>query len=349
MYRPKLTITNAILNSIAVIEAHRVMVMQSRILPERQIELRYRATVEKTHGSTSIEGNPLTLKQVDAALAGHPLGRREYAVLEVTNYKKALDCIDRRKIRQDPISVEDLLKLHVIAMKKLLADEKTGTFRKGDIYIVDQDEHTKYQGPTADRIAERVDDLLVWLASDARQTHPCLAAAILHYQLVTIHPFSDGNGRTTRLAVMLYLGIRDYDCNGALVLDSWYAQDKPEYYAALHACQGVQYREDADITSWVDYFVSGFLSSAKVLSAEMVILSSLVPALEARRMKADETDLLVYAKQFGALSLADACDLLKDTPRRTVQRHLKKLVDDGFLTVSGNGKATRYLWREKCI
>jgi Fic family protein len=171
-------------------------------------------------------------------------------------------------------------------------------------------------------------------------------AVALHYQLVTIHPFSDGNGRTARLAVMLYLGIRDYDFNGALVLDSYYAQDKPEYHEALHECQGVQYREDADITSWADYFVNGFLSSAKVLSAELVILSSLAPALDARRMKAGETDLLAYAKQFGALSLAEACDLLKDTPRRTVQRHLKKLVDEDFLAVSGSGKATRYLWRE---
>jgi Fic family protein len=139
---------------------------------------------------------------------------------------------------------------------------------------------------------------------------------------------------------------RDYDFNGALVLDSHYAQDKPEYYEVLHECQGAQYREDADITSWLDYFVSGFLSSAKVLSAELMILSSLAPALEARRMKEDETDLLAYAKQFGALSLADACDLLKDMSRRSVQRHLKKLVDEGFLAVSGKGKATRYLWSE---
>jgi Fic family protein len=72
MYSPKFTITNAILNKIAAIEARRAIAMQSRILPERQIELRYRATVEKTHESMSIEGNPLTLKQVGAALAGIP-------------------------------------------------------------------------------------------------------------------------------------------------------------------------------------------------------------------------------------------------------------------------------------
>ena len=88
-----------------------------------------------------------------------------------------------------------------------------------------------------------------------------------HYQLVSIHPFADGNGRVARLLTMLYLGIRDYDNNGSIVLDSYYAQDRGEYYAALHNCQGEKYREGQDITSWVSYFVAGFLSAAKALWA----------------------------------------------------------------------------------
>jgi len=91
MFTPNYKITNNILNAIAEIESIRAKVMHARILPEKAIELHYRATVEKVHSSTSIEGNPLTLKQVDAVLKGQSLTRRKYAEIEVRNYKKAYE------------------------------------------------------------------------------------------------------------------------------------------------------------------------------------------------------------------------------------------------------------------
>jgi Fic family protein len=194
--------------------------VQYYLLPEREIEMRYRATVEATHNSTSIEGNPLTLKQVDAVLFGKELTRHAY----------------------------DVLNLYGLAMQGLLPNGKIGVFRRNNIFIVDQDDRVKYTGPDAKHVRKLVHDLLGWLEAEGRELHPCLAAAILHYQIVTIHPFSDGNGRIARLMVTLLLGQRDYDFRGTIILDSHYAADKPAYYTALHKCQGKSYREDADIT-----------------------------------------------------------------------------------------------------
>ena len=70
MFTPKYTITDELLTIVAGIESLHTSVAQARLLPERAIELHYRATVEMTHSSTSIEGNPLTLKQVDSVLQG---------------------------------------------------------------------------------------------------------------------------------------------------------------------------------------------------------------------------------------------------------------------------------------
>jgi Fic family protein len=169
----------------------------------------------------------------------------DYAVREVKNYKKALDHIEQRKLSGRVITKRDLLAIHRLAMGGLLPKGKTGAFRSGDIYIVNQNDEVRYQGPPAENAEALTDDLLSWLRSAGADTHPCIAAAILHYQLVTIHPFADGNGRVARLAVMLYLGVRDYDFDSSIILDSYYTQDKPEYYAALHACQGVSYGENA--------------------------------------------------------------------------------------------------------
>jgi Fic family protein len=346
MYEPRFTITNELLNTIAAIEVLRATVASSPILPERRIELRYRATVEKVHSSTSIEGNPLTLRQVETALSDRALTRHDYAVREVKNYKKALDHIEQRKLSSRVISKRDLRAIHRIAMEELLPKHKTGAFRSGDIYIVNQDDEVKYQGPPAENLRTLTDDLLAWLRSAGAGAHPCIAAAILHYQLVTIHPFADGNGRVARLAVMLYLAMRDYDFDSSIILDSYYTQDKPEYYAALHECQGVSYDENADVTSWIEYFTSGFLSSAKVLSAEISIMALLLPSNKKQRLSAADTDILSYAKQFGSVTVSDACEIIEGASRRTVQRTLKSLVDEGLMEVSGKGKNTRYLWRE---
>ena len=345
MFTPNYTITNELLNQIAKIEEIRAKISQAIILPERAIELRYRATVEKVHDSTSIEGNPLTRKQVEAVLNGQNIIRKEYAAKEVRNYKEALDWIDKRKLSGAAIQLSDLLELHRLAMRDLLPDEKTGAFRAGPIYIVDQDEKLKYTGPGAKLLQKKLDELLAWLAAE-QAIHPCIAAAILHYQFLSIHPFADGNGRTARLLTMLYLGAKDYDFAGSIVLDTYYSQDREAYYGALHECQGDKYREGGDVTSWISYFVAGFLSSIKILSAEIVLLSSFAPVLERIRISRDDADLLSYARQFGSISLSEAEDILPSVSRRTLQRKLKELVDSGRLSVSGAARSTRYHWVE---
>lgn len=348
MFTPGYTITDGLLTTIAEIESLHTSVARARILPERAIELHYRATVEKTHCSTSIEGNSLTLKQVESVLKNkdEKLTRRKYAEIEVRNYRNALDFIDKRKLTGAPLQYDDLLRLHELAMKDLMPDGKVGALRKGAIYIVDQDEKLKYAGPAARSVQKKLVELLDWAEAANESVHPCIVSAILHYQFVTIHPFADGNGRAARLVTMLYLGIRGYDFNGSIVLDSYYAQERSGYYAALHACQGKKYREGQDLTPWVSYFSSGFLSSAKVLWAEITILSALEPLFERKRINRGEADLLSYAKQFGSVSLSEAEEILPRLSRRTLQRKLKDLTDNGYLAPAGAGRSTRYNWRD---
>ena len=331
---------------IAETEALRAKAAQARIFPERAVELHFRATVEKVHGSTTIEGNPLTLKQVDAVLRGQSTDRRKYAETEVRNYKKALDYIEKRKLVGLPLEYGDIMKLHELAMKDLLPSEKTGVLRTGSIYIVDQDDRVKYTGPGAKTVQKKLEALIAWLDTMGESIHPCIGAAILHYQFVSIHPFADGNGRTTRLLTMLYLGMRGYDFGGSIVLDSYYAQAQGEYYAALSNCHGDKYREGHELTSWVSYFMSGFLSSARVLWAQIAILLTFEPLVDKKRMSQDGVDLLTYALQFGSIALSEAEEILPHISRRTLQRKLKELSNNGFLVQKGAARSTRYYWVE---
>ena len=344
MYQPIYSITDQLLTAIAEIERHRTKIEVSVILPEREIKLRYRATVEATHSSTSIEGNPLSLKQVEAVISSkEQLTRHQYAETEVKNYKKSLDYIEKRALTRHPITLPDILAIHKIIMDGLLPAEKIGSFRRGDIYIADQNDTVLYTGPRADVLSVELEELLKWL-ENAVAIHPVIAAAILHYQFVSIHPFSDGNGRTTRVLTSLYLGLRDYDFRGSLVLDTFYAVEKSAYYHALSLADNYSERKNANLTSWLEYFTSGFLSAAKVLLAEITLLVKFVEPLLRDKVNRDDADLLSYVQQFGSITMAEAEDILPDVNKRTLQRKLRKLVDLGYLKMTGNARDTKYTW-----
>jgi Fic family protein len=347
MYKPIYTISDELLRKVANIEALRTQVDGSYILPEREIEMRYRASVEATHSSTSIEGNPLNLKQVEKVLVGgDQLTRRQYAELEVKNYKKALDFIEKRKYTKKPVSLDDILAVHKIVTDQLLPDSKVGTLRENPIYIADQNDKIVYDGPDATILSQEIDGLLKWLAG-ADDIHPVIVAGILHFHFVSIHPLADGNGRTTRLLTSLYLGLKDYDFRSSLVLESYYSVDKQAYYDALSLAKNYAGRKAASLNFWLDYFVDGFLSSAKVLSIEVNALSGLATGAERVKISKTESDILSYAKQFGSISLTEAEDILVGISKRTIQRRLMKLVDDGYLVIEGDARNTKYIWKNK--
>jgi Fic family protein len=351
MYKPNYHITDALLNRIAEIEAVRSVVSSSYILPERETEMRYRATVEATHSSTSIEGNPLNLKQVEKVLSDkQPLTRHQYAEIEVKNYKQAMDFIDKRKSAGKKLTERDILKLHRIIVRDLLDDEKSGAWRKNPVYIENQAGETVYDAPDASAVPVEIEKLLDWLNDESYDIHPVIAAAILHVQFVSIHPFADGNGRTTRALTALYLGLRDYDFRGSLVLDSYYSVDKKAYYNALHLVQGKDYNtaKDAELNSWIDYFTDGFLASANVLSAEVTLLANLANDTSIKqKITHDEADILSYIQQFGSITLSEAESVLPNMSRRTIQRKLKGLVDAGYVQSEGATNGTRYVTMAK--
>lgn len=347
MFEPNYHISNNLLNTISQIEAMRVRADTSYILPEREVEMRYRATVEATHSSTSIEGNPLNLKQVEYALSGKPLlTRHKYAEIEVRNYKKAIDFIDERGVSAGKITVKDILTVHQLITEELLDASRAGQWRKNSVYIEDQDGRTVYEAVDAIEVEEEIEQLLNWLNDASYDIHPVIAAAIFHIQFVSIHPFSDGNGRTTRALTMLYLNLRDYDFRNALVLDSYYSTDKKAYYDALRQVQGVNYEtaRKADLDYWIQYFAEGFLVSANVLIAEITLLSSVVQDVSsAKRISHDEADILSYIQQFGSISITEAEDILRDVSRRTAQRRLKHLVDEGYIQLDGSTHDAKYI------
>ena len=347
MYKPDFHISNDLLNVIAKIEAVRSKIAMSYILPAREVEMRYRATVEATYSSTSIEGNPLNMKQVELALSNKPsLTRHRYAEIEVKNYKKAIDHVEKRAASGERMTTEDILAVQGIIIEGLLDESRVGHWRKNPVYISNQDGGTLYDAADAKDVEIEIEKLLAWLNSDSYDIHPVIASAIFHIHFVSIHPFADGNGRTTRMLTMFYLSLREYDFRNALVLDTYYAMDKRAYYDVLHIVQGPNYEaaRNACLDPWIEYFADGFLVSANVLEAEVTLLANSVrvPEIEAN-ISRDEVDILSYIQQFGSITISEAEGIFRDVSRRTIQRRLKRLVDAGYIKLDGATHDARYI------
>ena len=346
-YIPKYTISEKVREHIQEIEKLKNEIRGSRILPEAEASIRLRASVESIHSSTSIEGNPLNVNEVRAVITSDRiLTKKEYAEIEVQNYKNALDFIDKRRHGSSDITLEDILELHRIITDRLLDKTRNGKIRKNPVYIENQDHELLYTAIDADKVKIALDELTEWVKDSQFSVHPVIIAAIIHFRLAAIHPFSDGNGRTARALTSLFLALNQYDCNGSLVLDSYYASDRQAYYGVLQLVNGKDYATSvkADLTPWLEYFTDGFLTSLHVLDAEIRMINLVIPnGKNVNELDREDQDILSYVSKFGSINIREAEELMPEVSRRSVQRKLKQLVDDGYLTMTGEAREVKYV------
>ena len=349
-YIPKYTINEKIKSNLQDIEKLKDTIRGSRILPAVEASIRLRASVESIHSSTSIEGNPLNANEVRAVITSDRiLNKKEYAEIEVQNYKKALDYIDKRRHGSPEITIEDIFELHRIITDRLLDKTRNGRIRKNPVYIENQDHEILYTAIDADKVESALNELLDWIDTSQFSIHPVIIAAIIHFRIAAIHPFSDGNGRTARALTSLFLALNQYDCNGALVLDSYYASDRKAYYAILQLLCGKSYAFSikSDLTPWLEYFTDGFLTSLHVLDAEIRIINLAITGKNATALSREDQDIISYVSKFGSISISDAEEILPEASRRSIQRQLKQLVDGDYLELIGETHEAKYVLRNK--
>lgn len=349
-YVPQYTINEKIKSNLQDIEKLKNNIRSSRILPEAEASIRLRASVESIHSSTSIEGNPLDANEVRAVITSDKiLSKEEYAEIEVQNYKNALDYIDKRRHGSSEITLEDILELHRIITDRLLDRTRNGRIRRNPVYIENQDHEILYTAIDAGKVEGTLNEFLNWISASQFSIHPAIIAAIIHFRIAAIHPFSDGNGRTARALTSLFLALNQYDCNGALVLDSYYASDRKTYYAILQLLCGKNYTFSvkSDLTPWLEYFTDGFLTSLHVLDAEIRMINLAITDKNAVSLGREDQDIISYVSKFGSISISDAEEILPEASRRSIQRWLKRLVDEGYLELVGETREARYILRNK--
>jgi len=214
----------------------------------RDVRLHRENRVRTIYSSLAIEGNTLSLSEVTAVIGGRVVAGKQTEVKEVKNAYEAYDKI----MTFNPYSIDDFLKAHTLMTEGLV--KESGKFRSGDVGVFDGD-RVVHIGARPQFVPALMKDLFAW-AEDS-DLHPVLKSAILHYEIETIHPFEDGNGRMGRLWQTLVLA-KWNSIFAWIPMESILFLNRPHYYQAIEAARNAN-----DSGVFIEFTLSALLDSIK--------------------------------------------------------------------------------------
>ncbi len=346
MYTPKFVITNKILKNIGSIEASKEVIDNAPLLPYFEKEFREDAMVRTVHYGTHIEGNELNLSEAEKVLLGQQITARDRDIQEVINYRKVMDYIGSLKAQETKIDEDVIKHLHKLTVEKILAAEQCGVFRKTQVVVKNSTTgEISFRPPMAVAISFQIKNLLEFVESAKDEdVHPVLKSGIVHYELVRIHPFLDGNGRVARALATLILYQDGYDIRKFFSLEEYFDEDAASYYEALQSVE----KGNGDLTHWLEYFTLGLsIELAKIrgkvegISVDAKIKEKLGGSpimLTPRQLK-----IIEYIQKIGYLQNQAFEQLFPMVSEDTVLNEIKALVSAGIIKKHGVTKGARYI------
>lgn len=230
----------------------------SQLLPDKDFFLLMFVRKEAT-SSSQIEGTQATL--IDA-IESEILPRSAQAndVEDIIGYIWALN-YGMKRFNTLPISVRFIREIHEKLMKKARFTQHPypGHFRHSQNWIGGTSpSNARFVPPPHDEVPRAFGDLEKFIHNKKDGYPPLIKAALLHAQFETIHPFTDGNGRTGRLLVTLFLWQEKLLEIPLLYLSDFFKKNQELYYSRL---QGY-HSDPADVNAWLDFFLEGVISTA---------------------------------------------------------------------------------------
>lgn len=207
---------------------------------------------KEAESSSQLEGTQASLEDAYKIDIIEQTPEKKNEALEIRNYEDAmlqgLDII--QKIGFTPLLIREI---HKILLRGVRGHGKhPGEFRKGDVWIGPMGtvkEKARYLPPDATTVPQLMDQLHKFI-NNSGNIHPLLACGIIHHRFEAIHPFEDGNGRTGRLLISLYLLSQNLLTFPMLYPSGYFEKNKDSYIQAL---SNVDYNEDWK--SWLMYFL----------------------------------------------------------------------------------------------
>ncbi len=314
-----------------------------KLLPQTLERLTRSVIITSTGASNRIEGNKLTDREVESLYKNLRVKKfKTRDEQEIAGYLKCLESVFEN-YDEIPLSESFILKLHndMLIHSQKDAGHK-GTYKFGSNRVEAKDNKGNLVGvifdPTPPYLVKKeMQELIDWYnwAVKTKAKHPLILIANFVFEYLAIHPFQDGNGRTSRLLTNLMLLKENYLFTQVVSHERLIESNKADYYLALNKTQNTWKTKKEDISPWLIFFLN-------VIKKQSDQALKIIEGDDIEYLLSDKQQALwVWAKDKKIFGRKDAIEAL-GFPARTVESIIKKLLDLKRLEKLGEGKATRY-------
>lgn len=288
-----------------------------------------------SHGTASIEGNPLSLEEVESLLERAPsMVDVQADEREILNWVSFMQDLDDHAF---PTDLDGVKALHATLMAGVLPD--AGSFKDGQNFIGTRSGEVIFVPSPAEAVPTELTAALEWL--NTSPLHPILRASLFFMEYQGIHPFRDGNGRTGRALFTCYLHHEGYRGIRYALVDAAFNKDRPPYYNTLHEVETNGY----DYTPWIEYLTT-IMENAYMDAVAAMELDRDHPSLNDR-----QRDIVAWFRRIITVNpqrrvkFADIHAAFPHVAHRTLQRDLAGLVELQLIQRDGERRGTTY-WIE---
>lgn len=351
MLEPTFSITSKILQNISQIESSKAIIDASPIIPAYEKKFKQDAIVRQVHYGTKLEGNDLSFNQVAKVIEGKKVFGAKRDIQEVVNYREVTDFLENLvNDSKDLYTKENLLKVHELTVKDIVSDHEIGQFRDMQVTIRNSaTDEVFFKPPPPVEVPYLIEEFFDWLNSDqGKQTHTIIKSGITHYILVAIHPFTDGNGRASRALATLVLMNEGYNIKRLFAMEEFFDRNAERYYNSLQSVS-MQKGEisEKDQTPWLEFYTGAIANEIKEVEEKVRHISSdvsLKKKLGNKQIPINERQikLVEYMREYGALRMSDAREIISMVSDDTIWRDLRKLIKAGVVKKKGSTKGAFY-------
>ncbi|WP_166386388.1 Fic family protein [Catellatospora methionotrophica] len=323
--------------------------LQVRARPHWTGQLRRQLTAAAIQGSNTIEKITIGMSDARAVVEGLPMSVdvTDETQLAIRGYRDALTYVQQVPHIADFEYHRTLLSALHFMITKYNMSKWPGRYRAGGIFVTGSDPlRPVYTGPDPELVPELMDELIDWLNAGDLDQPSLVRAAMAHLNLVSIHPWRDGNGRMSRCLHTLVLARDGVLAAEFSSIEEWLGHEinTLAYYQALQS-RGEMFRPEADCHTWLRFVLSAHHQQAQTVQARVdytVVLWRALEAVAAERGLPERTVSALYSAALGELRRATYQgdeELSRDQAIRDVQA----LVRNGLVKAKGNAVTRVYL------